>query len=233
MIGVEASAAAAVAAPAAVPERGSERNEGRGDADTATSVAPFSTQRLLHLLSELKEYQVASNHERLEVRCERVEQKTRLARLEQQLLAEEQIGHDLARRIETLEEAIRQERQMQEKSFSQSFSPEKDQTYCRQPHDKMGWCFPHSTWFCTTHGVAFPALNNSSVLLTRVFHAGQDGSKVGCQSGCLSHRAERFGRGFCHRCGHDTGGHCHLCGAVLVRDQRFPALGTTHGCGVG
>lgn len=118
MIGVEASAAAAVAAPA-VPERGSERNEGRGDADTATSVAPFSTQRLLHLLSELKEYQVASNHERLEVRCERVEQKTRLARLEQQLLAEEQIGHDLARRIETLEEAIRQERQMQEKSLSQ------------------------------------------------------------------------------------------------------------------
>ncbi|CAL1173997.1 unnamed protein product, partial [Cladocopium goreaui] len=121
MIGVEASAAAAVAAPA-VPERGSERNEGRGDADTATSVAPFSTQRLLHLLSELKEYQVASNHERLEVRCERVEQKTRLARLEQQLLAEEQIGHDLARRIETLEEAIRQERQMQEKSLSQAFS---------------------------------------------------------------------------------------------------------------
>ncbi|CAL1173998.1 unnamed protein product, partial [Cladocopium goreaui] len=106
MIGVEASAAAAVAAPA-VPERGSERNEGRGDADTATSVAPFSTQRLLHLLSELKEYQVASNHERLEVRCERVEQKTRLARLEQQLLAEE---------------AIRQERQMQEKSLSQAFS---------------------------------------------------------------------------------------------------------------
>lgn len=118
MIGVEASAAA-VAAPA-VPERSSERSsEGRGDVETATSVAPFSTQRLLHLLSELKEYQVASNHERLEVRCERVEQKTRLARLEQQLLAEEQIGHDLARRIETLEEAIRQERQMQEKSFSQ------------------------------------------------------------------------------------------------------------------
>ncbi|CAK9061005.1 unnamed protein product [Durusdinium trenchii] len=106
MLEPSAASAAAIAAATAPPER-AER-----DADVP---APLSAERLVHLLAELREYHASSRQERQDLRSERVEQKTRLLRLEQQLLAEEQIGQDLARRIETLEEAIRQERLLQEK----------------------------------------------------------------------------------------------------------------------
>eukprot|EP00434_Breviolum_minutum_P033270 symbB.v1.2.029441.t1/scaffold3218.1/size60907/2 len=105
-------ATAATSTPESLRERLAESR--RNDA-AANSGPPLSTERLLLLLAELKRYQDSATSERLEVHYERMEQQTRLAQLEQQLLAEEQIGQDLQRRIDTLEEAIRNERRVHEK----------------------------------------------------------------------------------------------------------------------
>ena len=114
---IESSAASATAAAAtSTPESLRERlAESRRNDAAANSGPPLSTERLLLLLAELKRYQDSATSERLEVHYERMEQQTRLAQLEQQLLAEEQIGQDLQRRIDTLEEAIRNERRVHEK----------------------------------------------------------------------------------------------------------------------
>ncbi|CAE7598391.1 PDIL5-4 [Symbiodinium natans] len=106
-----AAGSATASAAAAAPPPPGERD---GPGDSANSMQPSMT-RLLHLLAELREYQVSSAQEQSEVEFEQAEQNGRLIRLEQQLLAEEQISLDLERRVQTLEDAIRQERRLSEK----------------------------------------------------------------------------------------------------------------------
>jgi len=62
------------------------------------------------VLEELQEYHRGACRERAEFKQERSELSSRLTRYEHELRAEELIGRDMARRIETLEEAIRRER---------------------------------------------------------------------------------------------------------------------------
>lgn len=78
---------------------------------TPGSAGSTSAERFL---GELQEYYEAALRERTDRRREHGVLNNRLSRLEHELRAEEQIGHDLVRRIETLEAALVRERQHQE-----------------------------------------------------------------------------------------------------------------------
>eukprot|EP00747_Dinoflagellata_sp_TGD_P168845 gnl/TRDRNA2_/TRDRNA2_196204_c0_seq1.p1 gnl/TRDRNA2_/TRDRNA2_196204_c0~~gnl/TRDRNA2_/TRDRNA2_196204_c0_seq1.p1 ORF type:complete len:625 (+),score=118.27 gnl/TRDRNA2_/TRDRNA2_196204_c0_seq1:53-1927(+) len=97
-----AGGSAAAAAAAAAPVAGTVRSGG-------TAVG-FTDEQVGDRLHELQEYSAGCSRECLEIRRERADLGGRLAHLEQELYAEEQLGHDLQRRIETLEAALVQER---------------------------------------------------------------------------------------------------------------------------
>lgn len=87
-----------------------EPSEDRREAASSSTAAAVPTDTAIGALEELQEYHASACRERVAFRQERSELSARLANSEHELWAEDQIAQDLARRIETLEAAIRRER---------------------------------------------------------------------------------------------------------------------------